>query len=166
MFEFLKAKSEWVESVYWCPQPIIVPRMPEEGDTQEIKEDKAEKPIAFCNLVKVFIKTNRRSCFELKIFPFNYDGATYPKILDIFIGVGLSPIFLRASAFHDYMCNFKHILLQEQLHNSITMDEYRRLSTLVFRQVLIEDGVSKLKANVMSFFVHLWQTTGNRGAWK
>jgi predicted adenine nucleotide alpha hydrolase (AANH) superfamily ATPase len=41
--------------------------------------------------------------------------------------------------------------------NMDSLDEYRKLTSLIFREVLLKVGVNKIKAYIMSFCVDLWQ---------
>ena len=65
---------------------------------------------------------------------------------------------------HDYMLEFKkHIYLK--LEEDVSVADYRRLTSLVFRQALKKEGVRTVKSNIMSGCVQLFQATFNRKEW-
>ena len=66
---------------------------------------------------------------------------------------------------HDYMLEFKFLILEETLKDEISIKEYRRISSLVFRQALKNDGTKTIKSNIMSGAVQLFQATLNRREW-
>ena len=61
-----------------------------------------------------------------------------------------------ASMLHDFLLNFKYQMMNEVIEG-ILPNEYRRLTSLIFREVLIHTGTNNIKANIMSFFVDSWQ---------
>lgn len=77
---------------------------------------------------------------------YTWDGATIPRLLWRLIGSKTQPEFLIASLVHDCVCE-KHLLVNYD----------RKLSSKVFRALLFVAGVSKFKANIMYFFVDLYQ---------
>lgn len=75
-----------------------------------------------------------------------WNGSDIPRIFWRLVGSRSEPQYLIASCLHDFM-----------LENKYLIDYNRRLTSLVFRGCLIEAGVSKLKANIMSEAVDLFQ---------
>ena len=129
-------------------------------DSKEIKDDKELKPFVLRN--KCFVDGvyypqsssiySNPFQFHFEITgngkPYNWDGATIPRILWPLIGGKGSPEFLIASLFHDYMCEHKAIL-----------NGNRYLSSLILREVLIACGTPKWKAGIMFVSVDLFQRT-------
>ena len=70
-----------------------------------------------------------------------------------------SPEGLQASKWHDSLLYKKKEYIAEfrKSDPDMTVREYRRLTSLIFRQLLINNGVNEIKACIMSWFVDLWQ---------
>ena len=64
------------------------------------------------------------------------------------------------------MLEFKKYILKEVLYNMMSVSEYRRLTSLVFREKLKEQGTNVIKANIMSWAVDVFQHYGNKKEWK
>ncbi len=75
-----------------------------------------------------------------------WNGSDIPRIFWRLVGSKSEPQYLIGSCLHDFM-----------LENKFIIDYNRRLTSLVFRGCLLEAGVSKLKANIMSEAVDLFQ---------
>jgi len=75
-----------------------------------------------------------------------WDGATIPRMLWRLIGPKTSPEFLIPSMVHDWMCCY---------HASVGND--RNFSSRVFRGLLLEAGVGKIKAQTMYLAVDNFQ---------
>ena len=86
---------------------------------------------------------------------FRWNGADIPKIFWWFTMTRFSPQILPASLIHDYMCDNAHKYTIKQ-------------STIIFRDALTLYGVNFIRANIMAFFVYLWQSLMpfNRRRWK
>ena len=67
---------------------------------------------------------------------------------------------------HDYLLEFKFDILKEVLNDEISIKEYRRLTSLIFRQLLKDDGTKTIKSNIMSGAVQFFQATINAREWK
>ena len=67
---------------------------------------------------------------------------------------------------HDYMLEFKEKIFKEVLENKITVKEYRRLTSLIFRQILKDEKTNVIKANIMAWFVDVFQAYGNKKQWE
>lgn len=70
-----------------------------------------------------------------------------------------SPEGLQASKWHDLLIYWKNDYYKEfkKEERDLTPAQYRRLTSLIFRQLLINNGVNKVKASIMSWFVDQWQ---------
>lgn len=165
MLNFQAAKNEFVTSVTWSPDPVISQRQILSSDSSLVRHSKKLFPLRFKRGVRFTIKTNIGRTVTLFVSPFNYDGATYPKKLQVFLGKGTQPSYRKASALHDYMMNNKKELLSK-FEGILTYKQLRQISSSAFKRVLIEDGVSVIQASIMSFFMHLWQVFGNSKAWR
>ena len=96
--------------------------------------------------VSIYDKVNERFINFFVEKGYSFDGATIPRFLWRLIGSNTQPEFLVASMVHDKLCEHHEIVYFN-----------RSLSSKVFRGLLIESGVKTFKANVMYFFVDIFQ---------
>lgn len=80
---------------------------------------------------------------------YTWNGANIPRFLWRIIGSQYNPEFLEASLVHDWLCENKGFILKDGV----------KISSDIFRDILVENGVSKLKASLMRTAVYLWQLT-------
>ena len=66
---------------------------------------------------------------------------------------------------HDYILEFKTYIKKEVLKEELSTKEYRRLTSLIFRQKLKDAEVGTIKANIMSYCVDVFQMFNFKG-WK
>lgn len=85
---------------------------------------------------------------------FKYDGATIPRFLWRIIGSQYNPEFLPAALIHDRICIEKTLIPKHGV----------KVSSRIFRDILVMYGVSNFKAWVMSTAVQLFQYT--QKGWK
>ena len=64
---------------------------------------------------------------------------------------------------HDYLLEFKVFMMREVLKGEIKKREYRRLTSLIFRELIKRQGTNVVKANVMSWCVDVFQMCNVRG---
>lgn len=148
------------------PIPDIRIRVINDNDTMETKQAKAQYPFELFKTFTVTVKTDRRK-FSFDIYNgYTWNGADIPKFFWRMIGSRTSNEFLIASMLHDFMLEFKGYILREVLKNKMTVSEYRRLTSLVFREKLKEQGTNTIKANIMAWAVDVFQHYGNRKEWK
>lgn len=151
-------------------------RVPECEDFHKIVTDKKGNRITeaghkrlypYCveNAVIWTISTTQRD-FSFTI-PAGYvwNGADIPPFLWMFVGSKDSPQFKVPSMLHDFMLEFKEYIYNNVLCKSITVPEYRRLTSLIFRQALKDYGTRTVKSNIMSGCVQAFQATFNRKDW-
>ncbi|MCQ2754653.1 MAG: DUF1353 domain-containing protein [bacterium] len=157
--------KEFVKYVTFDVMPIVCLRVIEATDTAEIKKEKKKYPFKLHNDVPVNIITNKR-IFSFTI-PKKYiwNGADIPRIFWRLVGSKTDNAFLLASMVHDYLLDKKHDIYGNVLKGSISMAEYRRLTSLAFREVLKNSGENTIKANVMSWCVDVYQIC-HRSSWK
>lgn len=91
---------------------------------------------------------------------FVWNGQNIPKIIWSILGISKhSPEGLTASKWHDILLykKEKYLNLLRSAYPEMTVGEYRRLTSLIFRQLLKNKGVGTIKANVMAGAVAGWQ---------
>lgn len=149
--------KEEITNLFYFPKPVdIRDNVIEFGDSETLIEYKKEYPFKLFNSLTFCIQTTKRN-FSLFIRQnFVWNGADIPPFL-WFIGTRTSNEFLLASLIHDFMLNEKYRIINEILYGKISLQEYRRLTSLIFREVLINTGTGRIKANIMSFSVDCWQ---------
>lgn len=169
-------RKEKILSVKTDVIPIFYDRRIEHGDEDIIVKDKKGNRITLAehkklypyelgNDVQITTETTKRSfTFTIKAGYF-WNGADIPPFLWFFVGSKDNPEFKLPSMIHDYMLEFKFLILEETLKDEISIKEYRRISSLVFRQALKNDGTKTIKSNIMSGAVQLFQATLNRREW-
>ena len=129
-------------------------------------KEKKKFPFRLDNDVIVTIDTDERK-FSFKIKKgYIWNGADIPKALWRIVGSRTDNAYLTASMVHDFMLEHKKYIMEETLRNTISVKEYRRLTSLVFRQILKDTGTNTIKANIMSWCVDVFQMTLNRKGWK
>lgn len=85
---------------------------------------------------------------------FNWDGATIPRFLWRIVGSQYNPEFLPASMIHDFFCTNKNFIIKDGV----------KISSLIFRDILVLYKVPKWKANIMMSAVYMFQLT--QKGWK
>jgi hypothetical protein len=135
----------------------------ETGEYITLWEEKLRYP--YCTRVasKIIVKTNmRKYTFVLKLSDgaFFWNNMNIPTALWSLLGMSKdSPYGLIASKWHDNLLMCKQEFLNEvrEIVPGYTVSEFRRLTSLIFRQLLINNGVNRVKAYVMAWFVDTWQ---------
>lgn len=80
---------------------------------------------------------------------YSWNGADIPRLVWSILGISQQDNrILIASLLHDFCCE-----------NRGFIGFNRKLSSLILKGLLIEAGVHKWKANIMYWFVDLWQRT-------
>ena len=158
--------KEQLKSVKLSEIPNIRIRVIDDNDTDATKEGKIKYPFKLHNTVKVTVETSFRT-FSFDIYNgYTWNGADIPTFFWRIIGSRTDNRFLVASMIHDYMLEFKVYMLNEVLQNQMTVDEYRRLTSLIFREKIKAQGTNTVKANIMSWCVDVFQHYCNRKGWK
>ena len=109
-----------------------------------------EKPFKLINSISYLSNYNYYIYIDKD---YTWNGANVPRFLWRIIGSQYNPEFLEASLVHDWLCENKQFILE---HGA-------KVSSDIFRDILVENGVSKFKANLMSTAVYLWQLI--QGGW-
>lgn len=157
--------KEKIMNVQMNPCPDVRIRVIDCNDSKEIQDGKKKFPFELFNSVKVQVQTDERT-FVFRIFNgYTWNGADIPRFFWRIIGSRTDNDFLIASMLHDYLLEFKTYMINEILKNEISTKEYRRLTSLIFRHVIKEQGTNIIKANIMAWCVDVFQIC-NRKAWK
>lgn len=157
--------KENILSVTFSEVPDIRIRVINNDDSPELQKNKKKYPFELYSSVNVFIETTERTINFTIFSGYTWNGADIPRFFWRVIGSRTDNDFLIASMLHDYLLEFKSYILKEVLKNQISVKEYRRLTSLIFRHVIKSQGTNTLKANVMSWCVDVFQIC-NRKAWK
>ena len=169
--------KEKVLAVTFDTEPLYHDRHVKPGDEKIIVEDKKGNKITLAehkklypykldNDVECIIQTNVRT-FSVRILKdYVWNGADIPPILWVFVGSKDSPEFKVPSLVHDFLLEFKSTIYILMLHGEISVAEYRRLTSLIFRDLLKTYGTKTVKSNIMSGAVQIFQATFNRKEWK
>lgn len=157
--------KEQVLDVIFSQTPDVKVRVIKQDDEENIKKNKKKFPFELCSSLCVRIVTNKRT-FSFIIFKgYTWNGADIPRFFWRVIGSRTDNDFLIASMLHDYLLEFKVYILNEILKKQISKKEYRRLTSLIFRHLIKVQGTNTIKANVMAYFVDVFQML-NRKEWK
>ena len=157
--------KEQIRSVNFSVIPDVRIRVINSDDSEYLKKNKKKNPFELYNSVEVFIETTKRK-FSFIIFNgYTWNGADIPRFFWRIIGSRTDNDFLIASMIHDYLLEFKSYVMAEILKNDMKKGEYRRLTSLIFRHVIKEQGTNVIKANIMSWCVDVFQMFNGK-AWK
>lgn len=158
-------EKEEITDILFSPVPDVRIRVIDFGDSETVIESKKKYPFKLHNSITVCISTTKRDFSFCIHNGFCWNGADIPRVLWRLIGSRTDNDFLLASMVHDFMLNFKFQIIEEVLNGNITLGEYRRLTSLIFREIVKANGTKPFKANVMSFFVDSFQKLLQLG-WK
>jgi len=157
--------KEKIERVTFDVTPKVRMRVISENDSKELVKEKKKFPFKLDNHVIVTVFTSlRKFSFRIKA-SYIWNGADIPKTLFIF-GQSKDNHYLIASMIHDFLLEKKDFIYKEVLKECIEICEYRRLTSLIFREILKMHKTNVIKANCMAWAVDFFQTTVNKRAWK
>lgn len=157
--------KEIILDVIFSPEPETVNREIYDDDFCEVKKDKIKFPYELKNAVVVTVITNKRT-FSFSIYNgYTWNGADIIVFLWRIVGSRFNPEFRRASMVHDFMLEFKEYIFQQVLENKLKVKEYRRLTSLIFRHIIKNQGTGTIKANIMSWCVDVFQMV-HRKEWQ
>lgn len=149
--------SEDIKNVLFNVPPSVKVRTINAEDKPHIKENKKKFPFILENDVIVTIETTERK-FSFKISSnYIWNGADIPRLFWRIVGAQTDNAFLTASMVHDYMLEYKKFIHEEVLKKVISMSEYRRLTSLIFREIIKQCGTKTIKANIMAWCVDTFQ---------
>lgn len=145
--------------------PQVIIRVIEKNDDKILIKHKKKFPFKLNNTIAYTVKTTHRA-FSFRIYQgYSWNGADIPKPL-WWIGQSKDNAYLVASLVHDFLLEYKAYIYNIILDKSITIGQYRRLTSLIFRELLKHDRTNIVKANVMAATVDWYQKYINRGEWK
>ena len=138
------------------------------GEFMTLWEEKLRYPYKTKIASTLVVITNQREIhFKLKLDrdmdgdkSFCWNGQNIPTILWSILGISKdSPQGMKASKWHDNLLYKKEEFLEDlrKKYPEMSVGEYRRLTTLIYRQWLKNFGVNTIKANIMAGAVGAWQ---------
>ena len=134
-------------------------------DSDEQAKDKKKKPFRLFNDCTFTITTSQRILTFTIEAGYVYNGADIPRPL-WWLGSSRDNDYVVASMVHDYLLQYKVKIYKEVFHENITASEFRRLTSLIFREILKEHKMNVVKANVEAWFVDVFQGCFNKKGWK
>lgn len=147
--------------------PIVKIRVIDKNDSDFIIKSKKKYPFILMNNIIIKIKEPKKNFsfyFEIQK-DYIWNGADIPKPL-FFIGQSKDNNYLTASLVHDFMIEKRDYIYNICLKKQISTKEYRKLTSLIFRQILKDEKTNVIKANIMSWFVDVYQMSINKKIWK
>lgn len=134
--------------IYFDKAPFIVNRYPTPEMTAREKKSIAKFPFANMRQLEVRLIDRKKGKSYAFTIPEKYywDGGTIPRVFWRLIGAPTDPRFLIASLIHDQLCENRHYI-----------DNDRNFSSRVFKALLLEAGVSKVKTQTMYLAVDNYQ---------
>ena len=168
--------KEKVLAVTFNTEPIYHDRHPKAGDEKIIVEDKKGNKITLIAHKKLYpykldnevictVETTVRKFSFTIPQEYVWNGADIPPILWFFVGSKDNPEFKVPSLVHDFILEFKAYILNNVLYQNLSISNYRRLTSLIFRDLLKTYGTKTVKSNIMSGVVQIFQATINRKEW-
>ncbi len=158
-----KMTKEKVKDVFFNKTPNVQIRVIADNDSEQVKKDKKKYPFELIDEVLVTVVTDKRVFSFIIPKGYTWNGADIPRFCWRLVGSRTDNDFLIASMIHDYILEFKTFIQKEILKEELSTKEYRRLTSLIFRQKLKDAEVGTIKANVMSYFVDVFQMINFKG---
>lgn len=121
--------------------PCIVVREVMPFDDNKTIKDKNKKPFMAVKSAILKVKYDSKEYTIANESGYTYDGASIP----FKIGKGNMKLLI-PSLYHDIMCENKYII-----------DYNRKLSSMIFKELLLQCKVNKITANIMYEAVDLYQ---------
>lgn len=168
-------QKEKILSVKWLIEPEIETRQIQDGDENSIITDKTglrttllwdkiHYPFLSKRACSLLIQTTVKD-IQIEIEKdYVYNGSDIPAGLEFFVGSKEDIRFLKGALPHDYVLEHKE-KFKDIFGKELSNAEYRRLTSLMYREVIKNTGTGTIKANVMSWCVDVFQMTLNRKAW-
>lgn len=128
-----------------------------EGNKVTLAAHKKKYPYKLDNSITCTVQTTERK-FSFKISAdYCWNGADIPRVLWTFVGSKDSPEFKIPSCVHDFLIEEREEIYKNVLKSEISVSEYRRLTSLIFRELLKQNGTKTVKSNIMASAVAGWQ---------
>lgn len=110
------------------------------------KKDAARYPFINCTSLKVRV-LYKGAYYDFRIPKgFRWDGATIPPIVWLIVGSKTENRYRIPSMIHDHLCNNKYLVKFD-----------RKLSSIILRALLRENGVAEWRVFLMYHFVEIFQ---------
>ena len=155
--------KEKVLNVSFDSLPDVRVRVINNDDVKDLIESKKKYPFEIHNSVSVKVITTKRQFYFMIFNGYTWNGADIPRFCWRLVGSRTDNDFLIASMIHDYILEFKTYIKKEVLKEELSTKEYRRLTSLIFRQKLKDAEVGTIKANIMSYCVDVFQMFNFKG---
>lgn len=167
--------KEKILGVKWLVEPDVDTRQIKDGDENIVITDKTGKRTTLlqdkikypfisevpCSLL---IQTTKKDIQVDIEEHYVYNGSDIPACLEFLVGSKEDIRFLKGALPHDYVLEHKE-KFKDKFGAELTTAEYRRLTSLMYREVIKKTGTNTIKANIMSWCVDVFQMTANRKAW-
>ncbi len=145
--------------------PQVIIRVIGKDDDKVLVKHKKKFPFKLHNTVNYTVETTHR-VFSFRIYQgYSWNGADIPKPL-WWVGQSKDNAYLTASLVHDFLLEYKKYIYNIVLDKKITPAQYRRLTSLIFREILKQDRTNVIKANIMAASVDWYQKYINRREWE
>lgn len=126
-----------------------------------------KKPFITTKNIILSFKLNKQVYYFPIQSGFIFDGATIIKILVPLIGLGTDIRFMKAALIHDYFLDHKSEIYPLYFKSKISVREFIILTTILFKEILRQNYVSKIKSSIMAFSVGEWQKSiFNKKMWR
>ena len=155
--------KEKIKDILFSEIPKVCVRVINDDEPNTIKKQKKDYPFELNNTVKITVETDFREFSFVIPKGYTWNGADIPRIFWRVIGSRTDNDFLIASMLHDYLLEFKVYMINEVLKKQITAVEYRRLTSLIFREKIKKQGTNTVKANVMAWCIDVFQIFNKKG---
>ena len=109
-----------------------------------------KEPYYLMQHIIAIVRTETQTYYIKPDKGFTSDGCTIPRFLWNLLGCPHTPEYLPASLIHDYVLNHPE-----------TVNYNRNLSSRIFKQVLLNEGINKIKAEIMYLAVDIVQWLKN-----
>lgn len=108
-------------------------------------------------IIAIIVDDNKKKTYLRLEKGYMSDGCTLKKCFWLLLGCPHTPKYLPASILHDWL-----------IEHPATIGYNRNFSSRAFKQMLIQSGVSEVKAQLMYLAVEAWQAFSNlwRHRWR
>ena len=167
--------KEKILNVKWLIEPEIEIRQIQDGDDKIVIVDKTGKrttllqdkikfPFISLKPCSLLLQTTTKD-IQIDIEEnYVFNGSDIPAGLEFLVGSKEDIRFLKGALPHDYVLEHKE-KFKESFGEELSTAEFRRLTSLMFREVIKRTGTGTIKANIMAWCVDVFQMTLNRRAW-
>ena len=115
----------------------------------KVNPEHKKKPFVLLNNI-AYLSAKNENVYRIEIHKgYNWNGANIPRFLWRIVGSQYDPQFLPASMVHDWLCENKDFIMNDGV----------KVSSDIFRDILILYKVPEWKAKTMATAVRLFQMT-------